>query len=188
MMQPHLLTTGDGRCLPAHQPRAGFSGIHRLLLAVLLTALWVSSATPDLQVDRIVVDKASRLMRLMHGSRVIRSYDICLGSRPAGPKTCRGDRRTPEGHYVIDGRNAGSKYHLSLHISYPNGRDLRAARKRGCRPGGNIMIHGQPSELYHRGPPLSSFDWTTGCIAVTNPEIDEIWRLVPDGTPIEILP
>jgi murein L,D-transpeptidase YafK len=160
----------------------------KVLLAFVLTALSVSGATPDIQVTRIVVQKATRVMRLMHGDKVVRSYDICLGSRPQGPKRCRGDRRTPEGHYTIDGRNRGSRYHRSLHISYPNGNDTRASRKRGCRPGGNIMIHGQPYERHHRGPPLSTFDWTNGCIAVTNAEIEEIWRLVPDGTPIEIKP
>lgn len=160
----------------------------KTLLALVLTALSVSGATPDRLVDRIVVEKANRVMRLMHGDAVVRSYDICLGSRPQGPKRCRGDRRTPEGRYIIDGRNGGSRYHKSLHVSYPNGDDRRAARKRGCRPGGSIMIHGQPHERHHRGPALSTFDWTNGCIAVTNPEIEEIWRLVPDGTPIEIKP
>ncbi|MEW6754421.1 MAG: L,D-transpeptidase family protein [Candidatus Latescibacterota bacterium] len=154
----------------------------------MLTALGVSGATPEAQVERIVVEKANRTMRLMHGETTVRSYSICLGRRPQGPKRCRGDGRTPEGHYVIDGRNGGSRYHRSLHISYPSRDDVRASRKRGCRPGGSIMIHGLPNERHHRGPPLTTFDWTNGCIAVTNAEIEEIWRLVPDGTPIEIRP
>lgn len=160
----------------------------RALLALALAALSLSAAPQVPHVDRIVVEKANRTLKLMSGSLVVRRYDICLGRRPQGPKRCRGDRRTPEGHYIIDGRNGGSRYHRSLHISYPSYEDLRASRKRGCRPGGNIMVHGQPYERHHRGPALNTFDWTNGCIAVTNAQIDEIWRLVPDGTPIDIRP
>jgi len=109
---------------------------------------------------------------LFASGKVLRTYPIALGGNPIGVKTREGDRKTPEGIYLIDGRNARSAYHLALHISYPSPADVERARRTGVNPGGDIMIHG----------------WTRGCIAVTNPEIEEIWAAVPDGTPIELRP
>jgi murein L,D-transpeptidase YafK len=124
----------------------------------------------------------------MHAGRVIKTYKIALGSEPVGPKARQGDHRTPEGTYVIDNRNANSKFHRSLHISYPNAADRERARKLGISPGGDIFIHGLPNGYGFVGAAHRARDWTDGCIAVTDQEIEEIWRAVDNGTPVEILP
>lgn len=118
----------------------------------------------------------------------MKSYPIALGRDPLGPKLRIGDGRTPEGVYFIDGRNEASPFHRSLHLSYPTDRDTARARSAGLDPGGDIAIHGMPIE-YGRHDPVRFFrDWTDGCIAVGNLAIEEIWALVPDGTPVEIRP
>jgi murein L,D-transpeptidase YafK len=132
-------------------------------------------------VDRVVINKARREMLLLSGDSVVRSYRIALGREPVGHKEREGDGRTPEGRYTIDRRNPKSKYHLALHISYPNAADLERAKALGCDAGGDIMIHGVKAGVVH---PES--DWTHGCIAVTDAEMDEIWALVADGTAVEI--
>lgn len=152
-------------------------------LAMLVFAAW--AAEPG-AVDRIVVDKSERRMDLMSGGAVVRSYEIALGSAPAGDKQQEGDGKTPEGRYVIEGRNPASAFHRSLKISYPDSADRAAAAERGVSPGGDIFIHGAPNGWLLPGQPPG--DWTRGCIAVTKGEIEEIWRLVPDGTPVEIEP
>ncbi len=134
--------------------------------------------------DKVVVIKCRRLMMLLRDGEIFKTYRISLGGQPNGPKTMAGDNRTPEGSYVLDSRNPKSKYHLALHISYPNETDILNAHKRGVSPGGGIMIHGLPQG---RVAPVFS-DWTNGCIAVSNKEIEEIWQFVQDGTPIEIKP
>lgn len=139
--------------------------------------------------DEIRVEKARRQMVLLRQGQPIDTYRISLGGRgDDGHKQREGDERTPEGHYVIDWRNPHSMAHLSLHISYPNGADKRAAEERGYSPGGNIMIHGLPNGWGWLGPLHHLWNWTDGCIAVTDTEMREIWARVPDGTPIEILP
>ncbi|MGO4777524.1 murein L,D-transpeptidase family protein, partial [Lysobacter sp. 2RAB21] len=112
---------------------------------------------------------------------VIRSYPILLGDAPSGPKRQQGDERTPEGDYRISGRNPNSRFHLSLRVSYPDEADRKRARLRGVDPGGDIMIHGGTPPGYRR-------DWTDGCIALTNEQIEEVWSLVPNGIPIRINP
>lgn len=136
--------------------------------------------------DWIVVIKSQRIMRLLRKGEVIREYSISLGKNPVGHKVRQGDNRTPEGLYIISGRNPKSAYHLALRISYPDPIDVINARAMGVKPGGNIMIHGLPNGVKNKY--LMERDWTNGCIAVSNEEIEEIWNLVPDGTPIEILP
>jgi len=131
--------------------------------------------------DAIRVYKSERKMDLLRGNEIIRSYRVRLGGAPVGPKRQQGDLRTPEGEYRISYRNSASRFHLSLRVSYPNADDLRQARARGVDPGGDIMIHGGSS-------PDDFRDWTEGCIAVSNAEIEEIWRLVPVGTPVRIEP
>jgi murein L,D-transpeptidase YafK len=138
------------------------------------------------QADRIVVIKSKRVLMLMQDGAIIKSYRIALGSNPFGHKIKAGDKRTPEGKYIIDARNPNSSYHLSLRISYPSQADLENAERLGVSPGGSIMIHGQKPQYAHLGKLHRLEDWTDGCIAVTNREIEEIWRLVPNGTPIEI--
>jgi murein L,D-transpeptidase YafK len=119
---------------------------------------------------------------------VLKIYKVALGSQPIGAKVQEGDGRTPEGKYFIDRRNPRSSYHRSLHISYPSLQDTEKAQRAGIRPGGDIMIHGIRNGLGWIGYLHRIFDWTQGCIAVTNSEIEEIWSLVADGTPIEINP
>lgn len=138
--------------------------------------------------DRIVVRKADRTLRLYQDNIAVRTYRIALGGGGLAPKRREGDRRTPEGLYRIEGRNPRSAYHLSLRISYPAARDIAHAKKRGVPPGSDIMIHGLPNGKGWIGANHRRFDWTDGCIAVTDAEIEEIWAAVPDGTPIEILP
>ena len=140
----------------------------------------------DARADRVVVLKSERKLILMNGDRQLKEYRIALGRNPVGPKTQEGDGRTPEGHYVIDYRKADSSFHRALHISYPSPDDAAQAGARGLNPGGLIMVHGIRNGLGVVGRLHRIADWTNGCIAVTNAEIEEIWRTVPDGTPIEI--
>ena len=139
-------------------------------------------------VDLVVIYKSERLLQLKKRGEVVRSYDVALGAQPKGHKLSEGDNRTPEGVYTLDWRNANSQFHRSMHISYPGEGDFAKARRRGVSPGGLIMIHGMPNgrragEMNH---PVN--DWTNGCIAVTNDEMDEIWSMVEDGTTIIIFP
>lgn len=138
--------------------------------------------------DGIVVDKQRRLMHLFWEDTLIKTYRIGLGSHPKGPKIEDGDGRTPEGSYFIDQKNAASRYHLALHISYPDQEDLNQARREGLNPGGDIMIHGLPNEPWKRRFTPHPLDWTKGCVALNNQEIEELWALVPNGTPIDLCP
>jgi murein L,D-transpeptidase YafK len=139
-------------------------------------------------VDFVLVLKEARRMLLLRGDRVLRDYPIALGSNPSGPKRHYLDGRTPEGRYVLDSRSAQSRFHRALHISYPNRSDLEFARRAGVAPGDGVMIHGLPDGEGWVGEEHRNYDWTNGCIAVTDDEMDEIWELVDDGTPIEIRP
>ena len=138
--------------------------------------------------DRIVVHKAKRELTLFREGKVIRTYRIALGFTPVGAKEREGDGKTPEGAYKIIGRNRASKFHRSLRVSYPELRDRERAAGMRVPPGGDIMIHGQPNGQSSTADDRIASDWTAGCIALTNREIEEIWRLVPDGTPIRIEP
>ncbi len=140
------------------------------------------------KIDRVLVLKKEHKMLLLSGDDVVKSYEIALGRGGLGPKRRSGDRRTPEGVFTIDWRNPGSKYHLALHISYPQTADKLRAAKLGANPGGDIMIHGLPAPYSWVGANHRLIDWTDGCIAVTDSEIEEIWSLVPDGTLVEIRP
>ncbi len=146
------------------------------------------SGAPQFNVDRIVVEKAARRLTLYGGQVAVKSYPISLGGNPIGHKQEEGDQRTPEGVYVLDWRNPQSRYHLSMHISYPNDVDKAAASRRGVSPGGDIMVHGVPNGFGAVASRFLAHDWTDGCIAVTNKAIEEIWLNVKDGTPIEIRP
>lgn len=127
-------------------------------------------------------------MDLLYKGEVWKSYRVALGGNPVGHKMQRGDSRTPEGTYVLDRRNRHSQFHRSIHISYPNSADRASARRRGVSPGGDIFLHGLPNSMGYIGAAHTARDWTDGCIAVTNEEIDEIWRVVRDGAPIQINP
>ena len=138
--------------------------------------------------DRVVVDKRARTLTLLNHGTVLKRYRVSLGGAPEGHKQREGDERTPEGLYRLDRRNPRSSAHLALHISYPDSADVARARAQGVDPGGLIMVHGITNRLGWLGRLHRSVDWTDGCVAVTNWEMDEIWRAVPVGTPIEIHP
>ena len=140
------------------------------------------------KVDHVLVLKSERRLILFAGERSVADYGISLGRMPDGPKRSRGDGRTPEGQYTIDFRKADSDYYRALHISYPNAEDARHAREMGDQAGGSIMIHGLPNGLSMIGATHRLVDWTDGCIAVTNDEMDEIWERVDNGVSIEIRP
>lgn len=145
-------------------------------------------AAPTQKVDSILILKKDHVMELLAGGKVIRTYKVALGRGGLAPKQKEGDARTPEGHYTIDSRNEESHYHKALHISYPSVADRERATKQGVPPGGAIMIHGLPNGLGWTGAAHRMYDWTLGCVAVTDDEIDEIWQMVPIGTPVEIRP
>ncbi|MCW5746810.1 MAG: L,D-transpeptidase family protein [Alphaproteobacteria bacterium] len=147
------------------------------------------AALPDgRQADLVVIHKSVRRMVLSRDGRVLATYRVALGFDPIGHKRREGDGRTPEGRYIIDGRNPRSRFHLSLHVSYPAPPDVAAARTAGVDPGGDIMIHGQPNGRGWLAFWRQRRDWTAGCVAVTDKEIREIWSLVPDGTTVVIHP
>jgi tetratricopeptide (TPR) repeat protein len=145
-------------------------------------------ATQRGSVDRILIEKSARRLMLISLGEVLKTYKIALGGNPIGPKERQGDNKTPEGIYVIDARNRDSRFHLSLHISYPNERDKIRAKELGDSPGGDIMIHGIKNGSSWVGDAHAEVDWTKGCIAVTNEEIEEIAKLAPNGTIVEIRP
>ena len=169
----------------------------QILIIIFLLSAWGLTADRFLKAaglpegsraDKIIVLKEKRKMILYRGGQIIKTYRISLGRQPVGAKTTQGDGRTPEGRYRINARNPHSRYYLSLKISYPDPRDRAMAEKLGVNPGGDIMIHGLPNKLGWLGRSHRLMDWTDGCIAVTNKEMDELWRAVPLGTPIEIRP
>ncbi|MBZ0158003.1 MAG: L,D-transpeptidase family protein [Alphaproteobacteria bacterium] len=138
--------------------------------------------------DKILIEKKARRLTLIAKGKVLKTYKIALGGNPNGPKERQGDNKTPEGTYIIDSRNRNSGYHLSLHISYPNEKDKKRAKELGVSPGGDIMIHGIKNGLSWVGDLHTNVDWTKGCIAVTDQEIEEIEKVVPNGTLVEIRP
>jgi len=149
----------------------------------------VAASGPQLEsADRVVVKKSERRLYLLRSDRVIAEYPIKLGLSPRGPKLYEGDFRTPEGRYALVARNQHSDYFLSLRVSYPNENDLVRARELGLRPGGLIMIHGQPNTPRKPRDYYASNDWTDGCIAVSNSDMVDIWLRTAVGTPIEIRP
>jgi murein L,D-transpeptidase YafK len=160
------------------------------LACLLLAACGAANSQPSLlagsKADRLFVDKSDRVLIAYAGNReIVRYRNIRFGDAPTGHKQFEGDERTPEGRYIISGRNPKSAYHLSLRISYPNAADRAYAKSKGRPPGGDIFIHGQPNGW--PGPPIAR-DWTDGCIALSNAEIKQLWDVVPDGIPITIRP
>ncbi len=181
-----------------------------MLLALLLSANLIGPGTPRAKTppapaatpvatrargggpmalaDSVVIEKKAHRMTQFHLGRAIRSYRIALGAQPVGDKLGAGDQRTPEGLFSIDGRNPYSQYHLSLSISYPDDAHRVRAEAAGVSPGGNIMIHGLPNGRGKTGAYHRTADWTNGCVALTDEEIEEIWNVVPIGTPVQIKP
>ncbi|MGH1451383.1 MAG: L,D-transpeptidase family protein [Pseudomonadaceae bacterium] len=139
-------------------------------------------------IDKLLVHKYERRLEVISDGEVIRTYRVSLGKQPVGHKQEVGDQRTPEGIYTIDWRHRSPDYNLSMHLDYPNLKDQTAAYKRGVDPGGMIMIHGTPIDDEYPEWYFEGLDWTNGCIALTNPDMQALWELVPDGTLVEILP
>ena len=169
------------------------SGIFQIVCAPGYTGIGsinkgaVCSVQP-LKADKVLVKKSERKLYLKKGDQVFKEYKISLGANPVGHKMQEGDQRTPEGTYILDWRKVNSRFYKSIHISYPNRNDVTAARSKGVSPGGMIMIHGVPNYYSWTKWYFLNHDWTDGCIAVSNPEMDEIWAHVSDGTIIEIQP
>jgi murein L,D-transpeptidase YafK len=166
------------------------TGVFTRLAAALLVAVSTSPSGHQnvLHADHIVVLKKERKLELVSHGKVIKIYKVALGGDPVGPKIRQGDHKTPEGTYVLDFRNSHSRFYKAIHISYPSERDRALAHKNGFSPGGDVFVHGLPNGYGAIGAAHRLKDWTDGCIAVTNEEIDEIWKAVPDGTEIEIKP
>jgi murein L,D-transpeptidase YafK len=164
------------------------------LLLVCLVAIGVAAAAylnydplpRDAVADRVVVEKSARRLTLMRNGNALKTYRVALGRAPVGPKEYEGDQRTPEGIYSIDFHKPDSDYHLALHVSYPEQRDIDRAGAQGLSAGSDIMIHGLPNGRGWIGRFHRRSDWTAGCVAVTDFEIEEIYRAVPDGTPVDL--
>jgi murein L,D-transpeptidase YafK len=157
-------------------------GAVALTVAAGFYAVLPAGAPPDGRADKIIVLKSQRQLLLMRHGQLLKGYKVALGREPVGPKVRTRDHRTPEGNYIIDWRNPQSKFHLSLHVSYPYAADVQRAWQSGNAPGGEIMIHGLQNGLGWIGRFHRLVGWKDGCIAVTNSEMDQIWRAVPDGT------
>jgi murein L,D-transpeptidase YafK len=163
-----------------------------IVALVVAGALWanspISPLPSDAKADLLVVNKSERQLLAYSQGQLLRSYRVSLGRDPVGPKQREGDRRTPEGSYIIDHHNPASSFHRALHVSYSSAIDASRARSAGFEPGGEIMVHGIHNGLGWIGRAHLLVDWTVGCVAVTDPEIEELYRIVPDGTRIEIRP
>jgi murein L,D-transpeptidase YafK len=157
-------------------------------MILLLLMGMLAAETEPIKADQVIVVKSQRTMTLLAHDKVLRTYKVALGGTPVGLKERQGDHKTPEGHYVLDRRNAHSRFYKSIHVSYPSAKDKQRAGQHGADPGGDIMIHGLPNGFGWLAATHLALDWTDGCIAVTDAEMHEIWALVPDGTPIEIRP
>ena len=167
----------------------------KLLSTLLLLALSASGGvradvlSPHYEkADSLLIVKSERKLYLLKRGEVLRDFDIALGLMPEGHKQREGDFRTPEGVYYLAGRNPNSDYFLSVQISYPNSQDIERARADEVDPGGEIMIHGQPNEPKYSESRYEEWDWTDGCIAVSNSDMVDIWLMTEEGTPIEIRP
>jgi murein L,D-transpeptidase YafK len=177
--------------MPKRSVRVAIFAAFAVTALLFITQGYFSSEGPlplGARADQIVIEKAARRLTLYSGGRALKSYHVALGRNPKGLKLRQGDNRTPEGIYSVDGHNPNSRYHRSLHVSYPNAHDRSRAKAAGVSPGGDIMIHGIQNGLGWLGRFHRVIDWTRGCIAVTNEEIEEISRVVPDGATVEIRP
>ena len=161
--------------------------MRNLLLLLLSFVICIQSVIAE-GADSILIQKSKRQLTLLRNDKEVAQYSISLGGEPSGPKQCQGDNKTPEGEYIISGRNSNSSFHRALKISYPNESDRKNAKRLGCTPGDDIMIHGLPNGRGWLGILHRLLNWTRGCIAVRDSEIDEIWNLVPDGARVRILP
>ena len=167
----------------------GGSGLAPTVAPVMTPATLAPSLSGTVPfADEVVVRKSERRLYLLRHGEVLRSYRVALGLIPDGPKERAGDFRTPEGHYQLTRRNTRSDYFLSIQVSYPNAEDLRRARRDHVNPGGSIMVHGLPNNQRHPPDYYAASDWTDGCIGMSNADMVELWLMVQDNTPIQILP
>lgn len=162
---------------------------------ISLTVAIAALTSPTLQassnlgkVDLVVITKSESNMALLRDGKILKQYRIAMGDLPTGHKLKEGDQRTPQGRYVLDYKKPDSAYYKSIHISYPNEEDKLRAKALGIKPGGMIMIHGQNPNSSLPPEQAQQYNWTNGCIAITNTEMDEVWKVVDEGTPIEIWP
>lgn len=161
------------------------------ILALFLVSVDATSpvaAQSTASVDRIVIEKSKRTLTLMNGAKIVKTYKVALGGQPVGAKDRQGDHKTPEGIYSVDAKKANSQFYKALHISYPSQADRANARRLGVSPGGDVEIHGLGAKWGWIGAKHRLTDWTDGCVAVTNEEIDEIYPLIKVGTAVEIRP
>jgi murein L,D-transpeptidase YafK len=162
---------------------------HLAAILVLAIAMPGPAAAADFPLaDKVLVEKSKRQLHLLRNGKPFRTFKIALGFAPEGDKEQEGDQKTPEGYYMLDGRNPDSDYFLSIHVSYPNAADLAEARRKGVDPGSAIMIHGQPNNPTFSAAYYAREDWTNGCIAVSNSDMIDIWLMTPENVPIEIVP
>src|SRR5271169_1385642 len=162
--------------------------IHTAVMITLLLIGMLAVESQAAKADHVMVVKSERTLTLLSHGKVLHTYKVAPGGSPVGAKEQQGDHKTPEGHYILDRRNAKSRFYKAIHVSYPNEKDKQRAAQRGVSAGGDIMIHGLPNGFGWLGATHRARDWTDGCVAVTNAEMDEIWDSVPNGTPIEIRP
>lgn len=154
----------------------------------LFALVFYFNAFANTKADKVIVEKSESKLFLIHNGKVVHEYHVSFGANPKGHKQQEGDERTPEGTYILDYKKENSSFYKAIHISYPNKNDKKNAKLMGVNPGGLIMIHGQKNKLGFFSFITQRFDWTNGCIAVTNSEMDEIWDAIDVGTPIEIRP
>jgi murein L,D-transpeptidase YafK len=179
-----MLRNGSPR--PAQRLAYTIIGVHLALPVFVISTPDTASAVD--KADRVVVSKHDKTLSLYKGDRILASFHVVFGANPVGHKQEEGDQRTPEGVYVLDYKKADSAYYKAIHISYPNGDDAARAKKRGVSPGGAIMVHGQKNGWGWAAPLMQRHNWTDGCIALSNDDMDQVWKSVDAGTPIEIRP
>ena len=155
---------------------------------IFIALCYPGSVQSSEKADLVIVIKSEYKLYLIKEGKLFAAYPVVFGANPKGHKQQQGDNRTPEGEYILDYKNVNSKYYKSIHISYPNSEDRESARKRGVSPGGDIMIHGQPNKWGKFSSITQLFNWTNGCIALSDSDMDAVWNAVDPGTPIQIRP
>ncbi|WP_108946210.1 L,D-transpeptidase family protein [Shewanella halifaxensis] len=158
------------------------------IILLIISSLFATSAFAIGKVDLVVVNKSESSMTVFNRGKALKTYRIAMGDNPVGHKLTEGDQRTPEGRYILDYKKSDSAYYRAIHISYPNDEDRLRAKALGISPGGQIMIHGENPNSNLSPEEAQQYNWTDGCIAVTNAEMDELWLAIEAGTPIEIWP
>lgn len=159
----------------------------RILVASLfLSFSLVAWAEPTVTLVRVV--KSDHILQLLAGDKLLHEFHVVFGANPKGHKMQEGDEKTPEGSYTLDFKKPDSAFYKAIHISYPNTNDIASAKARGIKPGGQVMIHGQKNGLGWLSFISQRINWTNGCVALSNSDMDVVWTLVKEGTPIEILP